>query len=391
MNANNLSIIFKISEGCPLACDYCYYFRNVVNPHKSRPIKMEEDVTQKLCERIMELNEKDKDIACTFFFHGGEPLFIGKDKFLKICDMIADTLKVPYSFLVQTNGALIDKEWIEIFKKYNIVVGISIDGPEEYQNVHRKLKNGEGSFDIVDKNIRMCVTEKLNLGVLIVADPSFDPQKIWNYLVGDVGVKYMDILLRDYTYDTIPSREYVDAVSDYLAKWIGIWFAKDNEAVRVRIFDSIVNVLLGRTSLLEFSFDKDDNNYPTITVFTNGDVSPMDDLTSVSGNLMDIDKNIFKNSLEDIFDTKVFKELSEARQNIPKDCTECCWRYVCRGGGCICGRFSSQNRFSNKSVYCKAWSSLFSVAALRLLKHGHPKEKLLKVLAGENECACLNV
>jgi uncharacterized protein len=387
VSTDALIVILKMSEGCPLACDYCYYFRNIVNPHKSRPLKIEKDITQKLCDRIAEFNEfneNDKILHVSFSLHGGEPLFVGKDHFVEMCDVLAGNLKTSYSLRMQTNAVLIDKEWIEIFKKYNIKVGISIDGPEEYQNVHRKLKDGSGSFNVVDKNMRMCVDEELDLGVLMVADPSFDPQKIWNYLIDDVGIKNMDILLRDYTHDTLPSQQYANVVSDYLVKWINIWLIRDDETVGIRTFDNIVNVLLGRPSLLEFSFEKNKSTYPTITMYTNGDVSPADELASTSGNLMDIGKSILKNSFEDIFSAEIFKELADTQQNIPKDCNGCCWKYACRGGYGILEKFSSRNRFSNKSVYCKVWSSLFPIVASSLLKHGYPKEKLLKVLNGEN-------
>jgi uncharacterized protein len=140
MNANNLTVVLEISNGCPLACDYCYYFRDMVSSHKSRPIKIEKDVTQKLCDRITELDEKDKISHVSFSLLGGEPLFIGKCHFVKMCDIIVNTLKVPYSFHIQTNAVLLDKEWIEIFKKYNIKVGISVDGPEEYPGrPHEKI------------------------------------------------------------------------------------------------------------------------------------------------------------------------------------------------------------------------------------------------------------
>jgi uncharacterized protein len=336
----------------------------------------------------MEFNCKQKISHVMFSLHGGEPLFVGKEHFVGMCDIIANTMKIPYSLHVQTNAVLIDKEWIEILKRYDIEVGISMDGPEEYQNVHRKLKNGGGSFDIVDKNIRMCIAEQLNLGVLMVADPSFDPQKIWQYLVDYIGIKSMDILLRDYTYDTLPSQEYIDAVSSYFAARMNIWFSRDDKSVKIRVFDNIVNTLLGKSSSLAFAFNKDNADYPIITIYTNGDASPTDELTSTNddlGSLMDIGKNIFDNSLEDIFSAKIFKELSGVQQNIPKDCDDCCWKQVCRGGGGILEKFSSQNRFSNKSIYCKVWAKLFPIVASKLLNHGYPKEKLLNILSGEKE------
>lgn len=80
---------------------------------------------------------------------------------------------------------LIDEEWINILKKYNVQLGISIDGPEKYQNVHRKLKNGKGSFEIVDSNILKCISNGLKPGVLLVIDPYFNPEEIFKYVVDD--------------------------------------------------------------------------------------------------------------------------------------------------------------------------------------------------------------
>jgi uncharacterized protein len=99
MYVSNLIIILKISEVCPLACDYCYHFRNIVSPHKTRPIKIEKNVIHKLCDGIMKLNGKEKISHVSFSLHGGEPLSIGKDYFVEICDIIVNTLKVSHSFI----------------------------------------------------------------------------------------------------------------------------------------------------------------------------------------------------------------------------------------------------------------------------------------------------
>jgi radical SAM protein with 4Fe4S-binding SPASM domain len=199
----------------------------------------------------------------------------------------------------------------------------------------------------------------------------------------------MDILLRDYTHDTLPSQEYAEEIRDYFVAWINIWFSRDDKSVKIRMFDNVVNVLLGKRSHLEFAFNKNslNSNYPTVTVYTDGDISPTDELTSINDDLMDTGKNLANDSLEDVFSIKVFGELREAQQNIPKDCDGCCWKYACRGGGGILEKFSSKNRFSNKSVYCKVWSELFPIVTSKLLSHGYPKEQLLNILTGENNAS----
>jgi len=60
--------------------------------------------------------------------HGGEPLCMPKadvDKILSKCKELSGRSQI------QTNGVLIDDEWIEIFKKNKTHVGVSCDGPGE--------------------------------------------------------------------------------------------------------------------------------------------------------------------------------------------------------------------------------------------------------------------
>ena len=385
--SSNFNIILKISDSCPLACDYCYYFRNPVCKSKSRPNKISLEVIKQLCLRIMEYSKQhiNKIDKVVFTLHGGEPLAVGKTFFRYIIETISRNLCIPYELILQSNGVLIDNEWIEIIKTYNIQLGISIDGPEEYQNIHRKLKNGEGSFSIVDKNIRLCIKNNINVGVLMVADPTFEPKKIWNYLVNDLGIDGMDILVRDYTHDTLPSMQYVKTLSNYLVEWLNIWMNHNDATIKIRIFDSIINLLLGKNSELEFGFKKSTNVVPTITMYTNGDISPSDELMSIGRDFMNIDKNILLNDLDNIFAVSIFKEIERAYCITPNDCVSCCWSNVCGGGCGILGRYSQKNAFSNKGIYCLIWKKLFSIVSARLLKSGYSKESLIKVLSGKSK------
>lgn len=57
-----------------------------------------------------------------------------KNIFINFCEQLNHTLspKLDNLFLsVQTNGVLIDKEWIKIFERFKIRVGISLDGPTD--------------------------------------------------------------------------------------------------------------------------------------------------------------------------------------------------------------------------------------------------------------------
>ena len=61
-----------------------------------------------------------------FDFHGGEPLMMGKKRFVEMIEIFNSELSqlVDLKYVLQTNGTLIDEEWIEIFSKYNITTSL---------------------------------------------------------------------------------------------------------------------------------------------------------------------------------------------------------------------------------------------------------------------------
>lgn len=103
-----------VGIACNLKCVYCYQdpMRDAGNVN-----------TPKNWIKVKEILEK-KNTAFTVF--GGEPL-------LAPIEHLEEVWKYGYEKFghngVQTNGALITDAHIELFRKYNVGVGISIDGP----------------------------------------------------------------------------------------------------------------------------------------------------------------------------------------------------------------------------------------------------------------------
>ena len=82
-------------------------------------------------------------------WHGGEPLAIGRATFVALLESF-EPLRVAgrVRHKVQTGATLITDEWCDIFERYGMGVGVSIDGPR-WANRHRLDRSGRPTFDRV--------------------------------------------------------------------------------------------------------------------------------------------------------------------------------------------------------------------------------------------------
>jgi len=136
MFQNTKQLIFKVTRGCNLRCSYCYVFDKDKAVGEMMPIDLYEKIIERYLSEskygnLLEVGDTAQQSVLSIVFHGGEPLSVGKKnimKYSKIAHQLARRYKKVLQLSVQTNGTLIDEEWIAIFRKYKMGVGISFDG-----------------------------------------------------------------------------------------------------------------------------------------------------------------------------------------------------------------------------------------------------------------------
>lgn len=159
----NPTVIFRVTNNCNLKCQYCYDKSNEIEN------KFVNQIFSKNIENIIENLGKiytDKDSRKKLIFHGGEPLLVKCKTYEAFIEKMNSKFKnMRYS--IQTNGTLIDDEYAKLFKKYNISVGISLDGCDELQNACRVYGNGKNSFNDVIKSINILKKYNIDYGIII--------------------------------------------------------------------------------------------------------------------------------------------------------------------------------------------------------------------------------
>jgi uncharacterized protein len=375
-----LEIILKITERCNIACSYCYYFENETKSALSRPSRLTDNAFSALVGRVKEaLHDKMCD-SIRIIFHGGEPLLIGKIKFREICRTLVNSVPPEaIEFCIQTNAMLIDDEWVAIFQEFNVSVGVSIDGPAAIHDYNRRDKNGNPTHAKVVKGIQKLVTASRDgqlsyPGALIVIQPYVSPSEIYWFIVNELGIKTMDFLLPDSTWDTPNNNE--KEIGSYLCELFDCWVNHDDPNVEIRFLKSAISLFLGGSSYLG-GFGPVDSS--ALTILSNGEINGDDFLRVCGDDVIDLKMNLDKFSLNKAFEANRILLDEYGARILPSACVNCTFENVCCGGQ-LTHRFSKKDRFNNPSIYCSGLKLFYEHILSFLLKTGNSPDRLAKVL-----------
>ena len=153
---------------CNLACKYCYYLeKNNLYQNSHRHLMSDEMLEQFTREYI----EAQTMPQVLFTWHGGEPLMRSIDFYRK-----ALALQNKYAHgkqidnVIQTNGTLLTDEWCEFFAQNHWLVGISIDGPQEYHDHYRVTPAGKPSWEKVMQGIQLLKKHRVEWNAMAVVN-----------------------------------------------------------------------------------------------------------------------------------------------------------------------------------------------------------------------------
>lgn len=143
-------------SSCNLACRYCYYLEKN-NLYKDSQPDRRFVMTDELLEKFIQMYiESQTTPQVMFCWHGGESLMRPLPFYRKVVELQKKYARGRViDNTIQTNGTLLNDEWCRFFKDNNWLVGISIDGPQEFHDEYRKNKMGAPSFRKVMQGINL--------------------------------------------------------------------------------------------------------------------------------------------------------------------------------------------------------------------------------------------
>ncbi|WP_280382502.1 FxsB family cyclophane-forming radical SAM/SPASM peptide maturase [Nocardia wallacei] len=348
--------ILKIHSRCNLACDYCYVYEMADQNWRNQPKTMSKQIFDYSCRIIREHAERFSLPVVNLVLHGGEPLLVGHPIFEYFAgrarEILEPTTRVQLG--VQTNGVLIDEEFLEICARNSVQVGVSIDGDERGHDRHRKYRRGAGSYADVSAGLRLLTRAEhrhLYSGLLCTIDIANDPIETYDALV-DFQPPALDLLLPHGNWTSPPPSRTPEHTATPYADWLiavfDRWYDAPEVETRIRLFDEVIELLLGGTGASE---SVGLGPIRLAVVETDGTLEQVDALKSAFAGAARIPTRSGSNPLDDALWEPAVVARQIGVEALGPTCRSCPIHNVC-GAGHYAHRYREGSGFRNPSVYC---------------------------------------
>ena len=381
----NLNIVFKISERCNLKCDYCYFFFGGDETWKLHPPVAPRQVIEDLGAFAARAARDQGLQAITLVFHGGEPLLMSRPRFAEMCETLrSHESGFRFDLVMQTNGVLVDDEWIDLLERYGVSVGVSLDGTRAVNDLHRLDLKRRSSYDRTVAGLRRLQEAAAQgrmpaPGLLSVINPAVDGGAVYRHFAHDLLVTRMNFLTPDYSWESGVGETVIRGVERFLLAALRAWLADRNPQIRVRIFSELLSAMMDPLAMDCIQTYRDDYRN-IVSVSSNGDLGPEDTLRTLDPRFSSMGLNVARNDLRELIESDAWREQADAATMRPEGCKDCGWWKVCKGGRPV-NRYSKSRGFGNHSLYCAGLKDMYAEVGAFLVRNGTPLSEIAFRLA----------
>ena len=328
---------------CNLACKYCYYLekKHLYGDNSHRHL-MSDELLEQFTKEYIEAQTMD---SVLFTWHGGEPLLRPLNFYQKAVELQKKYAQGRHiDNVIQTNGTLLTDEWCEFLAENHWLVGISIDGPQEYHDHYRLTASSNPSWSKVMQGIQLLKKHRVEWNAMAVVNAynaehplefyRFFKENGCQYLqftpIVERGVRHQDgrtlaslqdsdeAMLADYSVTPQQWGNFLCAIFDE-------WVRQDVGRIFVEIFDCTLANWMGVPPGI-CAYSKECGHAGVMEY--NGDVYSCDHFVFPEYRL----GNIAEHSLiEMLYGDKqqVFSQLKHS--SLPRQCRECDMEFACHG------------------------------------------------------------
>jgi uncharacterized protein len=346
-------LIIQPTPFCNIDCSYCYLADRANNKRLSM------DTLTWLCRRVFSSPFLGKQL--TIVWHAGEPLVLPPSYYRQALGIIEQyapkTLTIDHS--IQTNGMLLNDEWITFIAEKNIHIGVSIDGPQRFHDTNRKNRAGRGTFTETLHGILQLQQAHLDFHVITVltAESLKAPAEFFEFYLTN-GITQVCFNIEEiegpHRQSSLQSAETTNAYKDFLHYFLVKLKELPPNTLYIREISSTVGLITAPPSpiwnhqvepLAILSMDVDGN----LSTF-----SPELLGTHQSDYNNFVFGNVCTDSLDDMLNHPAFLRTHRDIRKGINNCKKFCAYFPYCGGGAPANKFFENNRLdSHETMYCR--------------------------------------
>ena len=346
-------VILQPTPFCNIDCAYCYL------PDRRNRTRMNVDKYEPLFRRLLTFPTLRDDI--TLVWHAGEPLVLGvdyyQDVFSSLQGVSPKELLVNHAF--QTNGTLLNDKWCELFREWNVNVGVSIDGPRPIHDASRVTRKGTGTFDTTIAGINCLKANGIPFHVITVLTPDSlaKPEMLFEfYKHHDIRNVAFNIEEKEgtNTRSTFDLNYRQSRVVEFFSKLVEL-IVEHNYPMEVREFEQAL-------STIRFAGDSDFINeqvlpFGIVTIDVHGNVytfSPeLAGMKTAEFDNFSIG-NIFDHSFDELVASLNLRRMFDQIATGTEECQRTCSYFsVCKGGAPANKLFENGSFASAETIFCQ--------------------------------------
>lgn len=373
------SLIVKLTARCDIDCSYCYMFRSEDQTFKHVPKMMSLCTAKKTVRRAIEHASSRSLERFAITLHGGEPTLWPRARWEALLDYVdveSSRANVELEVSVQTN--LYTPRWdtLALLHERGIRIGVSLDGPAEYNDRYRRNHRGEGTYGKVIANAEKLAEEVgpgFLAGFLCVANPSIPPERFIDW-VDLLPTKTVSLLWpMEFNHENPPWTHFGEAQENYRQNpKLGVWFAsvfnvwldRNQPDIKIRYFDSLIRQALGSR---QHEDSVGAEALELAVVNTDGGFERHDYFRWLGDGRTRTQFNVHNHKISDLEQDPLVRWGLEMPNQVPASCARCAFQKTC-GGGFLPGRISRRSSSLRRSVHCFDQFELFRQLRARLFR-----------------------
>lgn len=354
MNPAFSLLIKPAGPDCNLHCQYCFY-RDRMALFPETPVhRMSVPILENLVSGYMATDQT----VHAFAWQGGEPLLMGQEFFQR-----AINLQCQYGHSgtvvqnsLQTNGGLLTDDLAIFFSRHRFLFGISLDGPASVHDRYRVNAAGHGTFNATWRGIECLRRQYVEFNVLTLVTQANvrRGRELYHYFC-DQDLRFQQYIpCSDVNAQGAPLPYSIsgEAWGEFLCEIYDQWIAHDTHRVSIRLFDSILNLLVDHR-YVECSLSPACNAY--VVVEHNGDIYPCDFYVESRWRL----GNITTIPWNQVLASPLYQQFSRRKSAWNKACAACQWRRYC-AGDCLKHRAWPSGDSRQLSRLCQGWKVFYA-------------------------------